>query len=151
MAERLKELPELKVLQLAQLGKKGTVSERGLKALAGLSVFDLRLVHSPAVNKTLVGELSAMKALRALDLTGGPVTDDELSELAKCLQLTKLVLNETEATDAGLEHVAKMTELLEVQLRKTKVTRDGVEKLAAARPKCRIEWDGGIIEPTKKP
>jgi hypothetical protein len=36
-----------------------------------------------------------------------------------------------------------------VVLTNTKVTADGVQKLAKALPKCRIEWDGGTIEPKK--
>src|SRR5262249_30725449 len=50
--------------------------------------------------------------------------------------------------DAGLAHVAGMDQLIELNLAKTKVTAKGVEGLAKALPKCKITWDGGVIEPT---
>jgi hypothetical protein len=31
----------------------------------------------------------------------------------------------------------------------TKVTDAGVQQLAIALPQCKIEWDGGVIEPTR--
>jgi hypothetical protein len=34
-------------------------------------------------------------------------------------------------------------------LAKTAVTKEGVEDLAKALPRCRIVWDGGVIEPSK--
>ena len=40
--------------------------------------------------------------------------------------------------------------MLELNLAKTKVTAKGVEALAKALPGCKIVWDGGAIEPTKK-
>jgi hypothetical protein len=37
--------------------------------------------------------------------------------------------------------------LTELNVIMTAVTAKGVEKLAKARPKCKITWDGGVIEP----
>jgi hypothetical protein len=33
-------------------------------------------------------------------------------------------------------------------LGKTKVTIAGIDDLKTALPKCKIQWDGGVIEPT---
>jgi hypothetical protein len=33
-------------------------------------------------------------------------------------------------------------------VRNTKVSLPGIETLKKALPKCRIEWDGGVIEPS---
>jgi hypothetical protein len=32
-------------------------------------------------------------------------------------------------------------------LKKTKVTAAGIDKLKQALPDCKIEWDGGVIDP----
>jgi hypothetical protein len=37
--------------------------------------------------------------------------------------------------------------LVDLRLAKTKVTAEKIDELKAALPRCRIEWDGGIIEP----
>jgi hypothetical protein len=37
--------------------------------------------------------------------------------------------------------------LKELYLQKTKVTLAGIEELRKALPQCKIEWDGGVIEP----
>jgi len=51
-------------------------------------------------------------------------------------------------TDVGLESLMGMTSLRELGLLDTTVTKAGVQKLSAALPGCKIEWDGGVIEPT---
>jgi len=50
-------------------------------------------------------------------------------------------------SDAGLEPFAGSPKLGFADLKGTKVTEAGVKKLAAALPGCKIEWDGGVIEP----
>jgi hypothetical protein len=35
-------------------------------------------------------------------------------------------------------------------LRKTKARAAGIDRLRHALPECRIEWDGGVLEPAKK-
>jgi len=32
-------------------------------------------------------------------------------------------------------------------VQKTKVTAAGIDELKKTLPKCKIEWDGGVIEP----
>ena len=87
-----------------------------------------------------------MKNLRILNLAATKVTDAGLQNLVG-LSLERLVLSGTAVTDDGLEHVMKLSRLTAVNLPQTKVTEAGVKKLAAALPKCKIEWDGGMIEP----
>jgi hypothetical protein len=50
-------------------------------------------------------------------------------------------------TDAGLEQLAGFRKLASLFVKKTNVTKAGVKKLAAALPRCKIEWDGGVIGP----
>jgi hypothetical protein len=53
-------------------------------------------------------------------------------------------------TDAGLAHLTGVDKLTSLYRAKTKVTTQGVEGLAKALPRCKIQWDGGTIEPIKK-
>jgi hypothetical protein len=46
-----------------------------------------------------------------------------------------------------LEHLQHLKQLGAVRVKQTNVTAAGVQKLAASVPACRIEWDGGVIEP----
>jgi WD40 repeat protein len=53
----------------------------------------------------------------------------------------------TAVSDAGLEHLAGMPSLQRIHLQGTHVTEGGVKRLATARPTCRIEWNGEVIDP----
>jgi hypothetical protein len=46
-----------------------------------------------------------------------------------------------------LAHLTGLDKLIELKLAKSKVTAKGVEELAKALPKCKVTWDGGVIEP----
>jgi serine/threonine protein kinase/Leucine-rich repeat (LRR) protein len=123
-----------------------------------------------------LAHLTGCANLKELNANGSPVGDEGLADLKKCKNLTILsvanTLGNTEVTDKGLEHLKELKNLqslnvskcggvtdagLEhlkecktltgVQLKETKVTKEGIEKLSKALPKCRIEWDGGTIEP----
>jgi len=50
-------------------------------------------------------------------------------------------------SDDGLAHLAGLDKLTRLTLTMTKVTATGVEGLAKALPKCKIEWNGGVIGP----
>ena len=91
--------------------------------------------------------------LTHLLLTGGQVGDAGLERLKtfKCYaNLTVLGLWETQITDKGLAHLTDCKTLTLINVKKTKVTAAAVAAFAKAMPQCKIEWDGGIIEPTKK-
>ncbi len=75
------------------------------------------------------------------------VTDGGLAAFKDCQNLNILDLTGTPVTDAGLAHLVGLNALTNLLLTKTKVTAKGVEGLAKALPKCKITWDGGVIEP----
>ena len=62
------------------------------------------------------------------------------------LTAVNLLFN-NKVSDAGLAHFAGCPKLGVVIVKNTKVTEVGVKKLSAALPGCKIEWDGGVIEP----
>ena len=84
--------------------------------------------------------------LTFLSLEGTIRGDASLAHFRDCKNLTQLNIAETQVTDAGLANLARLEKLLDLNLTKTKVTADGVAKLAKALPKCKIVWDGGVIE-----
>ena len=49
--------------------------------------------------------------------------------------------------DDRIPIVVTLKKLTRLNIKGSKITREGFEKLKAALPKCRIEWDGGVIEP----
>jgi serine/threonine protein kinase/uncharacterized membrane protein len=107
--------------------------------LNGTQVTDAGLVH--------LKDCGGLIGLN-LGLEGTQVTGAGLAHL-RAGKLHAINLNKTGMTDDGLEHLRKQVELKHVHLRKTKVTAEGVRALSMALPKCKIEWDGGVIEPTK--
>jgi serine/threonine protein kinase/Leucine-rich repeat (LRR) protein len=87
------------------------------------------------------------KNLGWLSLSGTSITDAGLAHLNDCKNLARLDLQGTPITDEGLPHFVGLNALTELNLTKTKVTENGVEHLKKALPRCRITWDGGMIEP----
>jgi Leucine-rich repeat (LRR) protein len=72
-----------------------------------------------------------------------------LPQLKDCKNLAFLHLQGgKQITDAGLADLAGLNKLTYLNLADTQVTAKGVAGLAKALPKCKIEWDGGVIEPT---
>lgn len=109
-----------------------------LVSLLGTKTTDEGLIH-----------LKGLDGLTQLDLDGTTVTDDGLAHLEDIKSLKQLWLHETQVTSAGLVHLQKLKRLTLLNLKKTEVTRTGIESFHAALPACKIEHDGGTIEPEK--
>src|SRR5262249_55590819 len=56
-------------------------------------------------------------------------------------------LHSTQVSDASLTNLKACKNLTMLYLQRTKVTAAMIEELKTAIPRCRIEWDGGVIEP----
>lgn len=82
----------------------------------------------------------------ALDLRD--IGDDDLVLFREWKNLTTLGLGASSVTDAGLNHLKEYKNLTRLRLRQSKITTTGVDGLKQALPNCRIEWDGGVIEPS---
>jgi hypothetical protein len=50
-------------------------------------------------------------------------------------------------TDTGQAHLEDCKNLTCLDLRKTRTTAAKLQELKAVLPKCKTEWDGGVIEP----
>ena len=145
----LKDFENLTDLTLA-----GTrVTDDGLMYLKGLTKLKtLELYFTPGVTGSGLAALKDCKDLTSVNLYGTPVTDVGLAHVKDCTSLTKLTLAQTQITDVGLAHLKDCKNLKELYLKginlgSLKVTAGGIDELKTALPKCKIEWDGGVIAP----
>jgi serine/threonine protein kinase len=139
----LKELKSLTTLFLA-----GTsISDAGVEHLKELKDLTFLQLVNTKVSDAGMAHLKELKSLTGLYLPNTPVTDVGLAHLKEHKFLRDLRLDGTKMTDAGLEHLKGLKSLVFLSVRQTKVTAKGVADLAAALPGCRIEHDGGVIEP----
>ncbi len=92
--------------------------------------------------------LRGLRHITFLQISNAPITNAGLPHLRDCAgTLTELKLHNTTITDAGLVHLDGFTALTKLSLRNTGVTDEGVRRLSAKLPKCRIEWNGGVVGP----
>jgi len=173
---QLCELKNLLHLGLERLGRSGKISAQGREAVARIPVTGLILTDSPIVDRAFLQLLPKMSKLEQVNFSGCPLETDDIPFLAAAPKLQAAALSATGISDAGLAHLAKaaklwlvhvdanpgvtdagldslakMPELKKVSLRGTKATIAGIDRLKKALPQCRIEWDGGVIEPGVSP
>ena len=75
-----------------------------------------------------------------------PFRNDAFKAFAGLTDLTTLDLAGAAIHDRHLPPL-EAASVRQLDLRRTYVTAAGVKRLAATLPKCRIEWNGGVIEP----
>ena len=112
----------------------------------------LRIDLLSDVTDAALDNLAAVTDCEALQLRGGTLSDAGLKKLAglpPAKTVREVLLVDVGVTDDGLAHLAGCPALTLVQAVRTKVTKAGAEALAKALPKCKIEYDGGVIEPKK--
>jgi|GEM_PF-4346445 len=80
-----------------------------------------------------LSQLEWLVRLNSLNFIGMPITDRQLSYVAKARTLASLVLNDTPIGDAGLRHLASLEQLEVLHLRKTAVSDAGLAYLAPLR------------------
>jgi len=111
-------------------------------------LWQLHLVLLPKVTDAGLVHLKDCESLTFLNLDSTPVTDAGLVHLKHCKKLIDLLLhNNKRITDAGLVHLKSCKNLKAVNLRATSATAAGIDELKKALPQCKIEWNGGVIEP----
>jgi Leucine-rich repeat (LRR) protein len=144
-AKSLQKLPAIESLLLNY----SNVGDEGLREVARLP--SLRQVHLQACPVTGAGlsHLAALPKLQVLDVGLTKVSDEGLEALADYPALEQFLAFQTPISDRGLEHLARAKGLKYVALSTTAVTAEGIAKLQKALPRCKIEWDGGVIEPAE--
>jgi hypothetical protein len=103
--------------------------------LANVPVTDAVLAHLKQCN------------LMYLHLAVTHISDTAVAQLKDWKNLTFLSLAGTQVSDAGLAHLKECKGLTHLRVGATKVTAAGIDDLRKALPRCKIEWDGGVIEP----
>ncbi len=133
---------------LSILGLFGTkVTDAGLAHFAGCKTLTHLAVGDTQVGDAGLEHFNKCEELTELYLRGTRVTNEYLSTLKKFKRLRTVELWRTQVNDVGLAHLKDCTNLAHLDLKATKVTAAGVAACAKALPTCRIEWDGGVVEP----
>lgn len=76
-----------------------------------------------------LAKLKGLSRLRTLELGDTPITDAGLAQLAELTGLCTLCLTATRITDAGLVHLKALTNLQELELLRTEITDAGLANL----------------------
>jgi serine/threonine protein kinase len=135
--------------KLQELHLSGTaISDDGLDALQGTPNLTRLSIHHTSIGDPGLQHVARLKKLEFLHVGATHVTDQGLQHIKGLSALALLSVGDTGVSDQGLVHLEGLTRLRHLALANTKVSAAGVKKLAAALPQCRIEWDGGVIEPT---
>ncbi|MBL8868006.1 MAG: hypothetical protein JNK93_20845 [Planctomycetia bacterium] len=142
-AAHLATIPTLTDVHLADT----KVTDAGVIKLAGLPKLNLCTLANTKVTNASAKAFAKHPTLFDLNLHNTAVDDDAVAALATCPKLATLHLSSTKVTDKGLTALESCPNLRWLTIGKTAVTDAGVKKLVAALPLCKIEWDGGVIEP----
>ena len=133
---------------LTSLNLLGTaVTDAGLAAFRDLK--DLKYLNLGLTKLTDAGlaGFGGCKGLINLRLRDTAVTDAGLAAFKDRNSLTILDLGGTRLTNAGLAAFEGCKRLTSLKVQNTGVTAAGVAQFHAAVPGCRIQHDGGVIEP----
>lgn len=126
---------------------------------------ECRIVGGIRVTDAGLAQLTALKHLRRLNISGSPVTpsgikrleglqtlerlnlwnctalDDSIAPtLASLPKLSRLDLSSTGVGDATLQRLASLPQLREVYLTDTRATAEGADTLRKSRPGIRVSW-----------
>jgi eukaryotic-like serine/threonine-protein kinase len=135
---------------LGHLQLDGTaVTDAGLAQFKDCKGLGYLSLDGTAVTDAGLAQFKDCKGLTRLLLHRTTVTDAGLAYFKGCKGLTDLGLYNTAVTDAGLAFFQDCKGLTELDVRKTQVTAKGLAAFHAAVPGCKIEYDGGAIEPKK--
>lgn len=119
----------------------GLAHFKGCKGLVSLAISNTR------VSDAGLALFHECNNLEDVDLSGTGIKDAGLTHFKACERLKDLNLISTAITDESLALLKNCKGLQKLDLKKTKVTTASLEALKAALPKCRIEHNGGVIEP----
>jgi hypothetical protein len=85
--------------------------------------------------------------LTVLYLVGTQIGNQGLAHFKDSKGLKELYLSGTKVDDGSVTAIKQFTKLTDLSVGQTKITEKGVQELAKALPACRIQHDGGTVEP----
>ncbi len=135
-------------LQLGTLGlHKTKITDRSLEVIVELpSLTSLRLVGTN-ITDAGVAKIVKLKNLIYLEIGSTPIGGPAFRAIAQLPKLKQLAMRGNNVTDEDLAIFAGMQSLQYIGLPETKVTGKGVDEFHKALPHCKIEWNGGVVEP----
>ncbi|HEV3436751.1 MAG TPA: sigma-70 family RNA polymerase sigma factor, partial [Gemmata sp.] len=135
---------------ISQLHLQGTkVTDAGLAQFDGSRIITDLCLSGPGVTDAGLAHFKDCKELTTLHLGATKVSAAGLAVFWDCKHLRELNLEATEIGDRSLPQIKGYSALRYLVVRKTKFTAGDVSELAIALPLCKIEHDGGVIEPTR--
>jgi hypothetical protein len=129
-----RERGRVKRLNLRQIGTAAFLPH--LEQFSDLEHLDLSGI--PLTDQDLV-PLRDLPKLQRLHIPGADITDAGAEFLAGLLNLRELSLNATRITDAGLRALQRLPNLRLLGLWMVPVSAEGLRAFQAARPQCRVE------------
>lgn len=131
-------------LQKLNLGN-SCLAEQCIGDLAGLPRLREVGIARTGVRGTL-GELARLAELETLDLSGNPLTDNDLAPLSRLARLQELTLDGTAITGSGIAHLARCSRLRHLSLNRTGVDDDLIDPLRRlANSLLRLELDDTCV------
>jgi serine/threonine protein kinase len=139
----LRGLTNLKVLHAGRLRLTG----RGFSHLKDLPQLVELWANESDITDDGLDSLEGLTRLIKLGIGKTQVTDAGMPYLKHCTGLSELWLDHTAITDAGLRQLEAIDNLIFLDVKHTAVTPKGLADFHAVRPNCRVDYDGGTIEP----
>ncbi len=143
-----KDCEKLEGLDLAHL----QMTAKGLDYFQDCSDLQSLNISNTTLGDEALAVLKRYPKLTALTFANySAVSNAGLTGLDGLKDLKFLTLSATQVDDAGVEQLQKLSALTDLRVFGAKLTAAGIADLSAALPSCRIEWDGGVIEPRPSP
>jgi hypothetical protein len=101
---------------------------------------EVRFMECPRITGEGVDHIAGLR-IKILNLSGSPISDCALIDIARLPHLTILDLTDTAITDDGLKHLHSSRSLSWISLVGTQVTKNGVARLRARLKDCDIIVD----------
>ena len=138
------EVQTLRTINLGMTQVKGP----GLAKLAALPDLVTLTLSGLPIDDSVMKDLAAMSHLDMLVLDDTKITGSGFAKLAALKELTNLMVHYTGVTDANIVELAGVTSLKELSAQETNVTMAGAKKLKEALPNCKIDF-GPLLSPTR--
>ena len=134
--------------ELTALGLHGTpVQDTGLAHFRNCKKLTTLSLESPHITDAGLKHFDASPDLTWVTVKCARVSDAGLAMFQGCPNLKSLVLDGTQVSDARLPQLAALTNLTQLSLARTNVTETAIQTFSTSMPRCRVIWDGGVIEP----
>ncbi|MEZ5948428.1 MAG: SUMF1/EgtB/PvdO family nonheme iron enzyme [Planctomycetaceae bacterium] len=123
------------------------IGDAGLEALSALPQVGFLGIAETNVTADGLKHLKNLISLESVAISPYQLTPVSIQYLNALPRLTTLGLGSAADSDLELLQQLSQVKVLDLNYGSTKLTKTGIENLHRAMPHCRIEWDGGIVEP----